>query len=131
MNRLLRHLLTLAFVGVTAVHLAGLYWPRVELPGDAPNTDKWVHLVAFGVPVALGWLRFRRHRWWLVAAFAAHGPLSELLQGTVLPHRSGDPLDAVADLVGVAVGVLVGLAGDTLTRDTLTSGKLTREKAHI
>ena len=26
----------------------------------------------------------------------------------LLPHRSGDPLDAVADLTGVALGVVVG-----------------------
>ena len=34
--------------------------------------------------------------------------LSEVVQGLFLPHRSGDVLDAVADLTGVALGVLVG-----------------------
>ena len=31
-------------------------------------------------------------------------PVSELLQWTVLPHRSGDLLDLGADLVGCALG---------------------------
>jgi VanZ family protein len=32
------------------------------------------------------------------------------VQATVLPNRSGDVVDAVADLTGVALGVLVGTA---------------------
>ena len=37
-----------------------------------------------------------------------HAVLSEVVQAVFLPHRSGDPLDAVADLTGVALGVVVG-----------------------
>ena len=33
---------------------------------------------------------------------------SEVLQGALLPNRSGDPWDVVADLVGVAAGLAVG-----------------------
>ena len=43
-----------------------------------------------------------------MAVFAAHAVLSEVVQAVFLPHRSGDVLDAVADLTGVALGVLVG-----------------------
>jgi VanZ family protein len=44
----------------------------------------------------------------VVAVFAAQAVLSEVVQGLFLPHRSGDVLDAVADLTGVALGVVVG-----------------------
>jgi VanZ family protein len=40
----------------------------------------------------------------LVAAYAV---VSELIQGFALPGRSGDPLDVVADLAGVAAGWLL------------------------
>jgi VanZ family protein len=45
-----------------------------------------------------------------VVVFAAQAVLSELVQGVFLPHRSGDALDAVADLTGIALGVFVGAA---------------------
>ena len=44
----------------------------------------------------------------VAAVFAAQAVLSEVVQAMLLPHRSGDVLDAVADLTGVALGVVVG-----------------------
>ena len=35
---------------------------------------------------------------------------SAICQALLLPHRSGDLLDVVADLTGVALGVLVAVA---------------------
>ncbi|HRW17389.1 MAG TPA: VanZ family protein [Dermatophilaceae bacterium] len=93
---------------VVAVHLVALYWPRVEVPLDVPAlSDKVAHLLLFGVPVALAMAALRRP-WPVVGLLAVHAPVSEWLQATLLPGRSGDWRDAVADLVGVAVGVLVG-----------------------
>lgn len=115
-RRLVTTALTVAFAAAVLAHLWGLYWPRVDLPSDAPLTDKWAHLAGFGVPVALAWLRFPRHRTPLVAAFAAHAVISEVLQGLVLPNRVGDSLDALADLIGVALGVAVGWGTRALVR---------------
>ena len=39
---------------------------------------------------------------------AAHAVVSELVQHWLLPHRSGDAADVLADLAGVALGVLAG-----------------------
>ncbi len=43
----------------------------------------------------------------MAAVFVAHAVVSEVVQATLLPLRSGDPRDALADVVGVGLGVLV------------------------
>ena len=92
-----------------AVQFVVLYSPEGGGPALFPQADKVVHLLVFLVPVALAVVAGLR-RWVVVAVFAAQAVLSEVVQATVLPHRSGDVLDAVADLTGVALGVLVGTA---------------------
>ncbi len=92
-----------------AVQLVVLYAPEGGGPPLFPNADKVVHVVVFLVPVALALLAgFRRSV--VVLVFAGQAVLSEVVQGLLLPHRSGDVLDVVADLTGVALGVLVAVA---------------------
>lgn len=99
-----RLLLAVALV----VQLAILYWPRVPGPPgllDVPGLDKLVHLATFA---SVAWTGVRAGcgaRWWL-PLLAVHAGVSEVLQATVLPHRSGDPWDVVADVAGVLVGML-------------------------
>ena len=90
-----------------AVQLVVLYAPEGGGPALFPNADKVVHLLVFLVPVALAVVAGFR-RWVVAAVFATQAVLSEVVQATLLPHRSGDVLDAVADLTGVALGVLLG-----------------------
>ena len=90
-----------------AVQLVVLYSPDGGGPPPFAQADKVVHLLVFLVPVALAVVAGFRRRV-VVAVFAAQAVLSEVVQGLFLPHRSGDVLDAVADLTGVALGVLVG-----------------------
>ena len=92
-----------------AVQLMVLYSPEGGGPALFPQADKVVHLLVFLVPVALALVAGLRRRV-VVAVFATQAVLSEVVQATLLPHRSGDVLDAVADLTGVALGVLVGTA---------------------
>jgi VanZ family protein len=101
----------LAFAVVLVVHVLALYWPRVGLQGPVTWTDKVVHVLLFATPVLVAVAARVPRLPWVVAALAAHAPLSEWLQHTVLPHRSGDPWDAVADLGGVVVGVTLGMVG--------------------
>lgn len=98
-------LLTL-FVAAVVVQLVVLYTP--DAGGSAPfrQADKVVHVLVFLVPVALALLA-GLPRWLVVMVFGAQAVLSEVVQGVFLAHRSGDPRDAVADLTGVALGVLV------------------------
>jgi len=106
-----------------AAQLWGLY--RVAGPPSPPwfpHADKLEHAVGFALPVALvvlalGLRRLSRGREsarralvGVVAVFAAHAVVSELVQHTFYTGRTGDPLDVLADGVGTAVGALVGSA---------------------
>lgn len=91
---------------VLAIHLAALYWPRVTIVGPVSWTDKFVHPLLFLVPVVVGAL-WRRRVLPVAIVFTLHAPVSELVQHYLLPNRSGDPWDAVADLLGVGLGILV------------------------
>jgi VanZ family protein len=84
----------------------GLYSPEVPGPGGVTHLDKVGHALAFGLPAALAWLLGAR---WLVVALLLHALVSEVLQGT-LTARQPDPWDAVANLVGLAGGVLFARA---------------------
>lgn len=70
--------------------------------------DKAGHVALFFIPVFLfrcagiGWRP-------LAAAFAVHAVVSEAVQGVFLPDRSGDPLDAVADAVGITAALLAAV----------------------
>lgn len=103
------------FVVVVAVHLAALYWPRVSVQGPVAWTDKVVHVTLFGAPALVGLLAGMRPAYLLVP-LALHAPVSELLQHAVLPNRSGDVWDAVADLSGVVVGATIGMVSRTRAR---------------
>jgi VanZ family protein len=114
------HLTAAASVVAVVFQLWGLY--RVVGPGQPawfPLADKVQHAIGFAVPVLLilltialrgsfGW------RWpgsrisvLVVAIFAAHGVVSELVQHVWYRYRTGDLFDVLADWIGVALGVLL------------------------
>lgn len=94
------------FAVVVLGHLAVLYAPRAPSGGGVPGLDKVVHLAVFAAVVWAG-RRAGVGTAALVVAALLHAPVSEALQHWVLPGRSGDPLDAVADVAGVALGALL------------------------
>jgi VanZ family protein len=85
------------------VQLVVLYAPRTPGIPLFPGADKLIHLLVFAVPVLLCLLAGLPPRL-VVVGFAVHAGLSEVIQGLVLPDRSADARDVVADLVGVLVG---------------------------
>ncbi|MGE9807910.1 MULTISPECIES: VanZ family protein [unclassified Janibacter] len=97
-----------AFVVLLAVHLLSLYWPRVAVSGPVSWSDKVMHVLLFAAPVLAG-LRARLPLVPLVAVFALHAPVSELVQHVALRGRSGDVSDALADLAGVGLGLALAL----------------------
>ncbi|WP_193311294.1 VanZ family protein [Georgenia satyanarayanai] len=108
------HLRRAALALALLVHLVALYLPRV--PGDAPHlfpgADKVAHVGIFAlVVVAALWAGLPAR--WVVPLALAHAVVSELVQHVLLPGRSGDPWDTLADAVGVALG---WAAGALLTR---------------
>ena len=92
------------------IHLYGVYSPQ-QTGSDVqfPYADKVAHVrcsarwpisaCAVGVPA----------RWLLPALVAANAVISELIQHYWLPFRSGDPLDSLADLAGMALGAWLGV----------------------
>ena len=96
-----------ALLATVIGQLIVLYLPQ---PPDGlplfPFADKVIHLGIFAAPTMLAVLLGRGRV--VIPVLAVHAPLSELVQGLFLPERGMDPLDAVADLCGVALGWWVG-----------------------
>lgn len=99
MRRTLAALWSVAILAAISIPGDGL--PRLDLP---LSPDKWVHVALF---LVFGWL-------WLWAGVRAGAVLAwgvafavgtEVWQGAVVPGRSGDPFDALADAAGVALAV--------------------------
>jgi VanZ family protein len=114
------HLAASGAVLAMLLQLWGLY--RVSGPPQPawfPLADKAEHAVGFALPVLLILLALTLHgplgwQWpdprtnaLVVAVFAAHAIVSEVIQHLWYRYRTGDVLDVLADWVGIAVGVLV------------------------
>jgi VanZ family protein len=91
--------------------IAGLYAPTVPGPDGIPGLDKVAHFLAFAVPAALAWALGAR---WVVVLLVVHALVAEPLQHALAPNRVAELGDALANLSGVAAGVLVAqLVGRT------------------
>jgi hypothetical protein len=103
----LRRTRYLVLAAALLVQLVVLYVPRVPDVGAVavPHGDKIVHAAVFAAVTFAG-LRAALSPALVLGFGAAHAALSEVLQHLVLPGRSGDPVDVVADLAGVALGAL-------------------------
>ncbi|WAC66830.1 VanZ family protein [Agrococcus sp. SL85] len=92
-----------------AVQLVVLYLPSPPSTGaGVPHLDKLVHAAVFAAPALAAVLAGIRPRFVLLV-LGAHALGSEVLQHLVLPERSGDPWDAVADLAGLVLGLWAGV----------------------
>lgn len=103
-NRLWR----VAFGVALVVQLIVVYSPTAPAGPQINGLDKVIHVSIFAAPVLAG-LMAGISAPWALGVIAVHAPLSELVQHFVLPHRSGDVFDVLADVGGVAVGGLAYL----------------------
>jgi hypothetical protein len=102
------------------LQLRGLY--RVIGPPQPPwfpYADKVAHTIGFALPVLLillaAALRHPLGAQWpsprisalVVGLFVAHAVVSELIQHVWYRYRTGDPLDVIADWIGIAAGVVL------------------------
>ena len=72
------------------------------------SSDKLDHAMVFAALAVVGtWARVEP--WRLVVGLAVYGALTEVLQSVATTRRQGDPLDFVADLVGILVIAVVVL----------------------
>jgi len=97
----------LVLAAALVLQLVVLYVPRVPDVGAVavPGGDKIVHAAVFGA-VTLAALRAGLSPAVVLTFGVVHAGVSELLQHTVLPARSGDAFDVLADLAGVTLGAL-------------------------
>jgi len=94
-----------AWLAVTVVvQLVVLYAPRAPSAASTPGLDKLVHAAVFGA-VAWAAVRCGVGRSVVAGVLLGHAVLSEGIQHFLLAHRSGDPLDALADAAGVGLGL--------------------------
>lgn len=94
------------FVAAVLLSMLMLFSPASGVPGGPPHSDKVVHALIFAVLAGTGRLAGLSWRQ-LALGLAAYAIASEVLQSLLPINRHGDPLDAVTDLVGVALGLLL------------------------
>lgn len=97
---------------VVLLSLYVLFSPDPGGPTGPPGSDKLVHLVLFALLAGTTQWRFGPLPARLLGV-ALYAGASEVVQALLLPHRSGDLRDVVADLAGACLGWL--LAGSLLT----------------
>lgn len=95
----------------TLAILAACSIPGSDLPDPGiPSLDKAVHLgIFFGFGIL--WMRaldgrVRRRAGWVLAGGFAYAVFTEFWQGWLPFDRSPDPADALANALGVVLGVL-------------------------
>jgi len=92
--------------------LAGCSIPGKDLPTiRIASFDKVAHFVVFA---GFGWLWMRalresgrRQVWYVLGAGFAYAVLTEIYQGLLPFERTPDPMDALANSIGLLAGVLV------------------------
>jgi VanZ family protein len=89
--------------------------PAVPIPADVPDGDKIGHLLAYGLLSVWAVMIFRSRRAWSYSAVAliALGIAMEFAQGALTTYRMEDPYDAMADAIGVLLGLCVAFTPAT------------------
>lgn len=91
------------FFPVIAVFWLSLV-PRLGIPAPFPAFDKVMHVGAYMFLTVLARISFRRRvQHWILYALIAMSVLTEMIQGLV-PPREADPVDALANCLGIFAG---------------------------
>jgi VanZ family protein len=97
------------FGWVLAITLSLVRPPPIGL--DLPDSDKLGHLLAYATLSAWAVMLFATRRGWVLAALAlvALGIGMEFAQGALTDYRLRDPRDALANTLGVLLGLGVAM----------------------
>ena len=102
----------LLFVLASALMPAIWLWPdRVRMEHWLAHLDKWAHLLTFAFLAVWFAGQYRRGAYWRIAGgLVGFGVLIEICQRAV-GYRSAEWLDLGADVIGIIIGLVIGLAG--------------------
>jgi VanZ family protein len=102
----------LLLVLTSALMPAIWFWPdRMRLGATLEDLDKWAHALAFALLAVWFAGQYRRAAYWRIAVgLVGFGVLIEICQRAV-GYRSAEWLDIGADIAGVVIGLMIGLAG--------------------
>ena len=102
----------LLFVLASALMPAIWFWPdRVRMEDWLAHHDKWAHLLTFAFLAVWFAGQYRRGAYWRIAGgLIGFGILIEICQRAV-GYRSAEWLDLGADVIGIVIGLMIGLAG--------------------
>ncbi len=100
--------LSIWFAMIAAVAVGSLM-PAQDLPPLFPQADKLEHLLGYGILSGWGALLYARTSSLVRVAIGliAYGIAIEIAQALFTTSRQAEVLDAVADAIGVAIGILV------------------------
>lgn len=111
---ILSFLATIAIVVISTIPV-----PEVKPLENIPLFDKWVHFLMYGGLCCVYWFDFYRNgykpqnyaKWilWIVIFPIAFGGAMELCQAYLTTCRNGDWIDFVANSIGVALAIPLGL----------------------
>jgi VanZ family protein len=105
-----------AGIVVLVVVFAGALMPAVWFVHEMnnprlTNPDKWFHAITFMLLTVWFSGQYSRRSYWRIAAgMLAFGAFIEICQ-RMLSYRSAEPMDFVADGIGVLAGLLIAWAG--------------------
>ncbi|MFC6639855.1 teicoplanin resistance protein VanZ [Sulfitobacter sp. JBTF-M27] len=106
-NAALRHSVALLATGLLAAIIAWLTLSPPKQHVDGILSDKAYHAIAFAALALPCAVLYARALTWTMPIAALFGAAIELIQPIV--GRSAETADFVADLVGLAIGVALGL----------------------
>ena len=96
---------TVGALGATLAVALSLSVPGEWVPRFSPTTEFAVHSLAFAGVCGLWALRQRARLGGVLAIGVVAAIGTEVLQQAIVPLRSGSASDALADVLGVAIGV--------------------------
>ncbi len=104
----LKTLILTAAIAWTIIMFIGCSLPGEDVPESISNRDKLTHIAIFAAFSFL-WRLNGQSVVKVLLAGILYGALIEVWQAVMPINRSGDLADAIADTVGVCVGILLAL----------------------
>ncbi len=104
----------LLLLGVFAATLMPMVWlweGRQSFIHWFFDSDKWLHAIVFAFLALWFSGQYARGQYWRIALFlAGFGLIIEICQRMVA-YRTAEWMDLVADLIGIAIGLAIAMAG--------------------